>query len=75
MLRPLKSDHGTRSGDKESTDRGAASPRAGTKQALVIEMLCAKKGATLDALIERDGLAAAYDARGSDGAAQTGLLD
>jgi hypothetical protein len=31
-------------GEKESIDDRAASPRAGTKQALVIEMLCAKKG-------------------------------
>ena len=35
-------------------DRNAA-PRAGTKQALVIEMLSAKKGATLDALVEATG--------------------
>ena len=44
-----------RSGAKESIDDGAASPRAGTKQALVIEMLSAKKGATLDALVEATG--------------------
>src|SRR5271157_4909781 len=43
------------SGEKESTDDGAASPRAGTKQALVIEMLCAKAGATLNALVEATG--------------------
>ena len=43
------------SGDKASTDGAAASPRAGTKQALVMEMLCAKKGATLDALIDATG--------------------
>ena len=43
------------SGEKESTDGGAASPRAGTKQALVIEMLCAKGGATLNALVEATG--------------------
>jgi hypothetical protein len=30
------------SGEKGATDGGAATPRAGTKQALVIEMLCAK---------------------------------
>jgi Protein of unknown function (DUF3489) len=41
-----------RFGEKESIDDGAASPRAGTKQALVIEMLSAKKGATLNALVE-----------------------
>jgi uncharacterized protein DUF3489 len=44
-----------RSGAKESIDDGAASPRAGTKQALVIEMLSAKKGATLNALVEATG--------------------
>jgi hypothetical protein len=44
-----------RSGAKASIDDGAASPRAGTKQALVIEMLCAKKGATLNALVEATG--------------------
>ena len=44
-----------RSGAKASIDEGAASPRAGTKQALVIEMLCAKKGATLSALVEATG--------------------
>ena len=42
-------------GAKESIDDGAASPRAGTKQALVIEMLRAKGGATLDALVEATG--------------------
>jgi hypothetical protein len=40
---------------KESIDDSAASPRAGTKQALVIEMLCTKKGATLNALVEATG--------------------
>ena len=44
-----------RSGEKESIDGGAASPRAGTKQARVIEMLCAKGGATLNALVEATG--------------------
>jgi Protein of unknown function (DUF3489) len=44
-----------RSGAKESIDRGATAPRAGTKQALVIEMLCAKMGATLNALVEATG--------------------
>jgi Protein of unknown function (DUF3489) len=44
-----------RSGAKESIDDGAAAPRAGTKQALVIEMLCAKTGATLNALVEATG--------------------
>ena len=43
------------SGDKDSTDGGATSPRAGTKQALVIEILSAKKGATLDTLIGATG--------------------
>ena len=37
-----------------SADRNAA-PRAGTKQALVMEMLSAGKGATLDALVEATG--------------------
>ncbi len=32
-----------------------AAPRAGTRQALVIEMLSAKNGATLDALVEATG--------------------
>ena len=32
-----------------------ASPRAGTKQALVIEMLCATTGATLNGLVEATG--------------------
>ena len=43
------------SGEKESIDGGATSPRAGTKQALVVEMLCAKKGATLNALVDATG--------------------
>ena len=43
------------SSEKESIDDGAASPRAGTKQALVVEMLCAKKGVTLNALVEATG--------------------
>jgi hypothetical protein len=43
------------SGEKESIDGGATSPRAGTKQALVIAMLCAKGGATLDALVDATG--------------------
>jgi hypothetical protein len=43
------------SGAKESIDDGAASPRAGTKQALVIAMLCAKGGATLNALVDATG--------------------
>jgi hypothetical protein len=42
-------------GAKKSTNGGAGSPRAGTKQALVIEMLCGKKGATLDTLIGATG--------------------
>ena len=44
-----------RSDEKASTDDGTSSPRVGTKQALVVEMLRAKKGATLDALIEATG--------------------
>jgi len=44
-----------RSADKESIVDGATSPRAGTKQALVVEMLCAKKGATLNGLAEATG--------------------
>ena len=44
-----------RSGEKVSIDGGGASPRAGTKQALVIEMLCAKGGATLNALVDATG--------------------
>ncbi len=43
------------SGEKESTDGGATSPRVGTKQALVIAMLCAKGGATLDTLVDATG--------------------
>jgi hypothetical protein len=39
---------------EERADQNAA-PRAGTKQALVIEMLSANKGATLDALVEATG--------------------
>jgi Protein of unknown function (DUF3489) len=45
----------SRSDEKESIDGGAASPRPGTKQALVVEMLCAKGGATLNALVEATG--------------------
>jgi hypothetical protein len=45
----------SRSDEKESIDGGAASPRPGTKQALVIEMLFARKGATLNALVEATG--------------------
>jgi uncharacterized protein DUF3489 len=44
-----------RSSAKESIDDRAAPPRAGTKQALVVEMLCAKTGATLNALVEATG--------------------
>ena len=44
-----------RSGEKGTIDEGAASPRAGTKQALVVAMLSAKKGATLNALVEATG--------------------
>ncbi len=43
------------SGEKEAIDGGATSPRAGTKQALVIAMLCAKGGASLNALVEATG--------------------
>jgi hypothetical protein len=42
-----------RFGEKELIDGGGASPRAGTKQALVIEML--RGGATLNALVEATG--------------------
>jgi hypothetical protein len=42
-----------RSGD--GSDDGATSPRAGTKRSLLIEMLRAKKGATLNALVEATG--------------------
>jgi len=48
--------------DKQPVDRAPeggvdrnAAPRTGTKQALVIEMLGAKKGVTLDALVEATG--------------------
>jgi hypothetical protein len=44
-----------RSGAKGSIDDGAAAPRAGTKQALVIEMLRATTGARLNALVEATG--------------------
>jgi hypothetical protein len=53
LTREKRSQHA--SGDKDSTDGGPTSPRAGTKQALVIEMLCAEKGATLDTLIGATG--------------------
>jgi hypothetical protein len=43
------------SDEKESTDGSAAMPRAGTKQALVIAMLCAKGGVTLGALVDATG--------------------
>jgi hypothetical protein len=46
-----------RFGAKETIDDRAALPSSGTKQALVIEMLCAKKGATLDTLIGPTGCA------------------
>jgi Protein of unknown function (DUF3489) len=42
--------------EKESIDGcSAAMPRAGTKQALVVAMLCATGGATLDALVDATG--------------------
>ena len=63
------------SGEKESIDGGAATPRAGTKQALVIADALREGGRDSERACRRDGVAAAYDARGSDGAAQTGLLD
>jgi Protein of unknown function (DUF3489) len=53
--RTLEKPSQDRSGDKDSTDGGATSPRSGTKLALVIEMLGAKKGATLDMLIGATG--------------------
>jgi hypothetical protein len=40
---------------KRSVVQPDAAPRAGTKQALVIEMLSAKKGVTLEALVEATG--------------------
>ena len=43
------------SGKKDSIDGGAPSPGGGTKLALVIAMLCAKGGATLDALVDATG--------------------
>jgi hypothetical protein len=43
------------SDENEATDGGPTSPRAGTKQALVIAMLCAKGGATLDTLVGATG--------------------
>jgi DNA-binding MarR family transcriptional regulator len=46
------------SGKKRSQNRsgdGVTSPRVGTKQALVIEMLCTKGGATLNTLVEATG--------------------
>jgi hypothetical protein len=54
---PRTTDARTRenSGEKASIDGGATSPRAGTKQALVIAMLCTKRGATLDALVDATG--------------------
>jgi Protein of unknown function (DUF3489) len=63
------------SGEKESTDDGAAMPRAGTKQALVITMLCAKGGVTLDALVEATGWLPHTTRAALNGAAQTGLPD
>jgi Protein of unknown function (DUF3489) len=53
--RTLEKPSRDRFGDKDLTDVGATSPRSGTKLALVIEMLCAKKGATLDMLIGATG--------------------
>jgi hypothetical protein len=41
--------------ERGTIDRAAISPRAGTKQALLIGMLSAKDGATLDALVEATG--------------------
>jgi Protein of unknown function (DUF3489) len=43
------------SGAKGSIGGGAASPRPGSKQARVIEMLCEEKGATLNALTGETG--------------------
>jgi hypothetical protein len=58
--KPLETEHAS-TANKRPVDRSAdwadqnAAPRAGTKQALVIEMLSARKGATLDALVEATG--------------------
>jgi hypothetical protein len=46
---------GDLSGAKGSIVGGAASPRPGSKQARVIEMLCEEKGATLNALTRETG--------------------
>jgi hypothetical protein len=56
---PRSPSHGNGDGWKSSASTppplNVASPRAGTKQALVTEMLSANGGATLDALIEATG--------------------
>jgi hypothetical protein len=44
--------------DEEPISGGTSSPRAGTKQAVVIAMLCAPNVATLNALVEATGLIA-----------------
>jgi hypothetical protein len=44
-----------RSAENKTSPAGAAVPRAGSKQALMIGMLKARKGATLDALVEATG--------------------
>ena len=65
-----------RFGAKESIDHGAASPRNGTKQALVIEMLCAERGARpWSALVKATGWLPHTTRAALTGAAQTGLLD
>jgi Protein of unknown function (DUF3489) len=56
---PRSPSHGNGDGPRSSASTppplNAASPRAGSKQALVTEMLSANGGATLDALIEATG--------------------
>jgi len=57
--RPAETDQpvSSKSSDAKHTDHhsAGAAPRAGSKQALVIEMLSKDRGATLDALIEATG--------------------
>jgi hypothetical protein len=53
-LRPNAKD-GAGGAAREASDQGAQPPRPGSKQALVIGMLSAKTGATLDALAEATG--------------------
>ena len=56
---PCSPSHGNGDGWKSSaltpSTPNVASPRAGSKQALVTEMLCTKTGATLDAIVKATG--------------------